>query len=57
MMLTGLSYEDATRVYEMADRNVKTAVVMERCHVDRARAEALLADAGGFLARALGERP
>lgn len=56
MMLTGLSYEEATRVYETADRNVKVAVVMERRRVDRAQAEKLLADAGGFLARALGER-
>ncbi len=56
MMLTGLSYDEATRVYETADRNVKVAVVMERRRVDRAQAEKLLADAGGFLARALGER-
>lgn len=56
MMLTGLGYEGATRVYEAAGRNVKVAVVMERRRVDRAQAERLLADAGGFLARALGER-
>ncbi len=56
MMLTGLSYDEATRVDETADRNVKVAVVMERRRVDRAQAEKLLADAGGFLARALGER-
>jgi N-acetylmuramic acid 6-phosphate etherase len=56
MMLTGLSYEEATRVYDAAERNVKVAVVMERKRVDRAHAEKLLADAGGFLARALGER-
>ncbi len=56
MMLTGLSYDEATRVYEAAERNVKVAVVMERRRVDRAQAESLLRDAGGFLARALGER-
>lgn len=56
MMLTGLGYEEATRVYDAAERNVKVAVVMERKRVDRAHAEKLLADAGGFLARALGER-
>ena len=56
MMLTGLPYDEATRVYETAGRNVKVAVVMERRRVDRAQAEKLLADAGGFLARALGER-
>jgi N-acetylmuramic acid 6-phosphate etherase len=56
MMLTGLSYDEATAVYESADRNVKVAVVMERRRVDRTQAERLLSDAGGFLARALGER-
>jgi N-acetylmuramic acid 6-phosphate etherase len=56
MMLTGLAYDEATAVYESADRNVKVAVVMERRRVDRAQAESLLRDAGGFLARALGER-
>jgi N-acetylmuramic acid 6-phosphate etherase len=56
MMLTGLGYDEAARVYDAAERNVKVAVVMERKRVDRAQAEKLLADAGGFLARALGER-
>ena len=56
MMLTGLGYEEAARVYDAAERNVKVAVVMERRGVDRAQAEKLLSDAGGFLARALGER-
>jgi len=56
MMLTGLEYEEAAAAYEAAGRNVKTAVVMRRRGVDRAAAEKLLADAGGFLARALGER-
>jgi N-acetylmuramic acid 6-phosphate etherase len=57
MALTGLAYEDAARVYESAGRNVKVAVVMGRRKVDRAAAKRLLDDAGGFLARALGERP
>jgi N-acetylmuramic acid 6-phosphate etherase len=56
MMLTGLSYDDAAAAYESAGRSVKVAVVMQRRGVDRAQAERLLADAGGFLARALGER-
>jgi N-acetylmuramic acid 6-phosphate etherase len=56
MMLTGLSYEDASRVYEAAGRNVKAAVVMHRRGVDAATAERLLREADGFLARALGER-
>ncbi len=56
MMLTGLSYEDASAIYEAAGRNVKVAVVMQRRGADRAAAEKLLVDAGGFMARALGER-
>ncbi len=56
MMLTGLSYDEASRVYEAAGRNVKVAVVMERKRVDRAEAERTIAQANGFLARALGER-
>ena len=56
MMLTDLSYEAASQAYEDAGRNVKVAVVMKRRGVDRAGAEKLVADADGFLARALGER-
>ncbi len=56
MMLTGLGYEDASRVYELSGRNVKVAVVMARKSVDASAAERMLEGAGGFLARALGER-
>jgi len=56
MMLTGLGYEDAARVYEAAGRNVKVAVLMERGGLSAADAEQRLRDADGFLARALGER-
>ena len=56
MMLTGLGYEDASRMYELSGRNVKVAVVMARKNVDAGAAEHMLAGAGGFLARALGER-
>jgi N-acetylmuramic acid 6-phosphate etherase len=56
MMLTGLDYDGAARVYEAAGRNVKVAVVMHRRGVDAAAAQELLRGADGFLARALGER-
>jgi N-acetylmuramic acid 6-phosphate etherase len=56
MMLTGLGYEDAARVYEGAGRRVKVAVLMERLKIDAGSAEERLHDAGGFLARALGEQ-
>jgi N-acetylmuramic acid 6-phosphate etherase len=56
MMLTGLEYDDAVKVYDAAGRNVKTAVVMHRRGVERVEAERLIAGAHGLLARALGER-
>jgi N-acetylmuramic acid 6-phosphate etherase len=56
MMLTGLGYEDAARVYEAAGRRVNVAVLMERLQIDPAGAEKRLVDADGFLARALGEQ-
>lgn len=56
MILAGLDYEAAESVYERSGRNVKVAVVMERNGLDREAAERALEDAGGFLARALGER-
>jgi len=55
MMLTGLGYDDASRVYDASGRRVKVAVVMERLKVDATAAENRLAGADGFLARALGE--
>ena len=55
MMLTGLAYEDASRVYDASGRRVKVAVVMERMHVDAETAVERLRAADGFLARALGE--
>jgi N-acetylmuramic acid 6-phosphate etherase len=55
MMLTGLGYEDAARVYEASGRRVKVAVMMERLQIDAAAAEEKLRAADGFLARALGE--
>ncbi|HET6348523.1 MAG TPA: N-acetylmuramic acid 6-phosphate etherase [Candidatus Krumholzibacteria bacterium] len=56
MMLTGLGYDDAARAYDASGRRVKVAVVMQRLGLDAAAAEARVRDAGGFLARALGER-
>ncbi len=56
MMLADLPYDEAARVYDAAGRNVKVAIVMQRRGVDRHGAEKLLSEAGGFLARALGER-
>ena len=56
MMLSDAGYEEAEAVFERSGRNVKASVVMSRLNVDREKALRLLEDAGGFLARALGER-
>lgn len=55
-MLTGVEYERADELFEASGRNVKTAVVMIRRNVSRELAERMLAEADGFLARALEER-
>lgn len=56
MMLTGLNYADASRVYDASGRRVKVAIVMERLQIDAADAEKRIQDGDGFLARALGEK-
>ncbi len=56
MALAGVEYDEASAIYQQADRDVKRAVVMARLGVDRDAADERLARAGGFLARALGER-
>jgi N-acetylmuramic acid 6-phosphate etherase len=56
MMLAGIGYEAAEKIYEAAGRNVKIAVVMAKRGVGRSEAEEALSKADGFLARALGER-
>jgi N-acetylmuramic acid 6-phosphate etherase len=56
MLLTGQGYDAASALYESAGRSVKVAVVMGRLGLTRAQAEKKLKDAGGFVARALGER-
>lgn len=55
-MLTGLGYEDAAEIFERSGRNVKVSVVMAKRKVGREEAQRMLEGAGGFLARALGER-
>jgi len=56
MQLAGVGYDEATRIYDAAGRDVKVAIVMSRANVGRGEAEKLLREADGFLARALGER-
>jgi N-acetylmuramic acid 6-phosphate etherase len=56
MMLTGIEYDEAVDVFERSGRNVKVSIVMAKKGIGREQAEKALADADGFLARALGER-
>jgi len=56
MQLTGNDYAAATRLYEDAGRDVRVAVIMARTGLDRDAAQVRLDNAGGRLARALGER-
>jgi N-acetylmuramic acid 6-phosphate etherase len=55
-MLADVDYDEATRIFDASGRNVKVSVVMARLGLDREAAEKELDRAGGFLARALGER-
>jgi len=57
MEVCGVEREAARRAIEAADGRVKTAIVMLKRAVDRAAAERLLADAGGYARRAVGEPP
>jgi N-acetylmuramic acid 6-phosphate etherase len=56
MLLTGIEYEEAGRIFDEAGGNVKVAVVMTKLGVTRKEAEEALEIADGFLARALRER-
>ena len=50
---TGVSYERASELLELAGRSVRTAIVMEKKSLSRDAAENLLAAAGGRVAEAL----
>jgi N-acetylmuramic acid 6-phosphate etherase len=56
VMLSGVGYEEAGGIFDRSGRNVKVSVVMAKLGVEREEAERILEKAGGFLARALGER-
>jgi N-acetylmuramic acid 6-phosphate etherase len=56
MMLAGLDYTEAARIFDQSERNVKVSIVMARKGMNKADAEALLERTDGFLARALGEQ-
>jgi len=53
MMVTGASYEDASRMLEQADGHVKTALVMILANVNTDEARRRLAQASGFVRLAL----
>jgi N-acetylmuramic acid 6-phosphate etherase len=53
MMVTGMSYEEASRILEQAEGHVKTALVMILADVNDEEARRRLAQAGGFVRQAL----
>jgi N-acetylmuramic acid 6-phosphate etherase len=55
MVSADVDYQAAEAALEAADGHVKTAILMVKKGVDKARADTLLAEANGFLRIALGE--
>ena len=53
----GVSREEARELLEAADKSVKTAIVMQKLHVDREGALAALDQAGGVIRRAIPDAP
>jgi N-acetylmuramic acid 6-phosphate etherase len=53
----GVSREEARQLLEDADKSVKTAIVMQKLHVDREGALAALEHAGGVIRRAIPDAP
>jgi N-acetylmuramic acid 6-phosphate etherase len=53
----GVSREEARQLLEAADKSVKTAIVMQKLHVDRDGALAALERAGGVIRRAIPDAP
>ena len=55
--VTGASREACQEAFEASHQQVKVAIVMLRCGLDREAAEQRLEEAGGFVQRALEGRP
>lgn len=53
MMATGCTYEEAAEALKSAGNHVKTAIVMKKLGLDANDAKKKVADAGGFVKRAL----
>jgi len=53
MIVTGVSYDDAARMLDLAGGSVKTAIIMIKKNLGRSEAEALLREADGFVGKAL----
>lgn len=56
MTVLGLERRESTALLEESDGHVKTALLMRRCGVGREEAARMLREAGGVLARILGDR-
>ncbi|MEO0192729.1 MAG: N-acetylmuramic acid 6-phosphate etherase, partial [candidate division WOR-3 bacterium] len=55
MLLTGVGYEEATRLLDEAGGSAKIAILMKKRGLSFQEAKRALDDAGGFLRKALGE--
>ena len=53
MTITGVDYDEAERILNLADGHVKTAVVMIKANISAAKAKKRLAEGGGFVRRAI----
>lgn len=53
MILTGMNYDEANRIYELSGRDVKLSTIMLRGKIDLEEARRLLIKAGGRVALAL----
>ncbi|MHB9013465.1 MAG: N-acetylmuramic acid 6-phosphate etherase [Ignavibacteriaceae bacterium] len=55
MIITGVSYEDASKFLTLAGGHVKTALVMIKANVTADEAKRMLKDSGGFVRKAIQE--
>jgi N-acetylmuramic acid 6-phosphate etherase len=57
MEVCGVARDEAKRLLELADKSVKTAIVMQKRNVSRQEAERLLAENGGVIRRITKDAP
>jgi N-acetylmuramic acid 6-phosphate etherase len=53
MTVTGVNYEEATKLLQKSHGNVKTAIVMQKTNTNYKKAKELLKKANGFVRKAI----